>query len=194
MGYDHLGWAYLGLDSLELAKAAFARALAINPRAKAQLYRLAHTLRLMGDYKEAIETLRKIFTVDSTDPWPQYQLGILYQLTGENKTARKHLEKFRQKAEKSLRMDPDNGYNYIALGLVLTRLGQTERGLSLGRKAMLVDSTQHFGFANCSVRREKLKKPWTSWNWQFRVVKKITSGLRSILICNHYVMSHDLEI
>ncbi len=157
-GYDHLGWAYLGLDSLALAKAAFARALAINPRAKAQLYRLAHTLRLMGDYKEAIETLRKIPTFDAKDPWPDYQLGILYQLTGDPKRARKHFERFRQQIEKSLGTDPDDAYNYIALGLVLTRLGQTERGLSLGRKAMLVDSTQHFGFAELLSAQGKIQE------------------------------------
>jgi serine/threonine protein kinase/tetratricopeptide (TPR) repeat protein len=153
---DHLGWAYLGLDSLEQAEAAFERALQLNPTSTLELYRLGHALRLQGKYAEAIEALQKIRAIDPADSWALYQLGVVYDLMGDRKTAREYFERFRQVAQKWVRDNPDNSENYLALGLVLTRLGQRERGWAVGQRAMAVDSSNHFGFAQLlSVQGKK---------------------------------------
>jgi len=145
--YDNLGWAYLGADSLEQAKEAFVRALEITPQFALALYELGHTYRLQGRYQDAVRPLKRILKTDSTESSAKYQLGLLYQLMGNEKTALRHFESFRKDAEKWVQEDPDNGANYITLGLVLTRLGQKERGWSMGQKGMKMDSTLHFEFA-----------------------------------------------
>jgi len=145
--YDNLGWAYLGVDSLEQAKEAFIRALEINPKSPWGLYSLSHTYRLQSRYQEAVRPLKRILKTDSTESSAKYQLGIIYQLMGNEEAAQRHFERFRKDVEKRVQEDPDNGANYITLGLVLTRLGQKERGWSMGQRGMKMDSTLHFEFA-----------------------------------------------
>ncbi len=145
--YDHLGWAYLGLDSLEQAQAAFEKALELNPKSTLELYRLGHALRLQGKYAQAIEPLQKILELDPADSWAHYQLGVVYDLMRNRKAGREHYERFLRDAQKWVRNDSDNSENHLALALVLTRLGQKERGWAVGQRAMAVDSTNHFGFA-----------------------------------------------
>lgn len=174
--YDNLGWAYLGKDSLKQAQAAFEKALEIDPRFTLDLYRLAYTYRLQGRLQVALQTLEKILEVDSSDSWSHYQLGVVYQLIGDNQMAQKLFERFRKVAEKWVKDNPKNGYNYIALGLTLSRMGQTEQGWAMGQKAMTMDSTQHFSFAQLlSVQGKKqevldqlelaVQKGFTNYIW-----------------------------
>ncbi|MFQ5864589.1 MAG: protein kinase [bacterium] len=145
--YDNLGWAYLGVDSLEQAVEAFSRALEIDPRFILDLYRLSHAYRLQGRYQEALQPLQKILEINSNESTAYYQLGILYQLLGNEDEARRKFERFRKDAEKRIGEDPDNGENYISLGLVLTRLGEREQGWKMADKAREMESTSHFGYA-----------------------------------------------
>lgn len=145
--YNNLGWAYLGKDNLEEAKKAFEKALEINPRFILVLYRLAHTYRLQGRFQEALQPLEKILEIDQTESSAHYDIGTIYQLLGNTKEARRYFEKYRKDPEKWVKENPKDADNYISLGVVLTRLGEKDRGWSMGQKAMAIDPTQHFGFA-----------------------------------------------
>lgn len=145
--YDNLGWAYLGADSLEQAKEAFVRALEIAPQFAFALHGLGHTYLLQGRYQDAIHPLKRILQTDPTESSVKYQLGLLYQLMGNEKASQRYFERFRKDVEKWVQEDPENADNYITLGLVLTRLGQKERGWSIGQRGMEMDSTLHFEFA-----------------------------------------------
>ncbi|MBW2037520.1 MAG: protein kinase, partial [Deltaproteobacteria bacterium] len=174
--YDNLGWAFLGKDSLKRAQKAFEKALEINPQFIWDLYRLAFTYRLQGHFQEAIRPLEKILEIDPTESSAHYNLGIIYQLLGNAKAAYGHLEQFRKDVEKWVLEDPDNGNNYVSLGMVLTRLGQKEQGWNMGQKGMAIDSTQHFEFAQLlSVQGKKqealdhlelaVQKGFTNYIW-----------------------------
>jgi serine/threonine protein kinase/tetratricopeptide (TPR) repeat protein len=145
--YDQLGWAYLGVDSLQQAERAFERALKIDPRFTLGLYHLSHALRLQGRYQEALQPLQKILEINPKESVAHYQLGLLHQLIGNEKEARRHFERFRKDAEQRVREDPSNGENYISLGLVLTRLGERDQGWAMAEKARGMKSTSHFGYA-----------------------------------------------
>ncbi|MFQ6114596.1 MAG: tetratricopeptide repeat protein, partial [bacterium] len=145
--YDHLGWAYLGVDSLEQAKKAFERALEIDPRFTLSLYRLSYSYRLQGLYQQALGPLQKILDINPKESIAHYQLGVLYQLMGNEKEARTHFERFREDAEQWVREDPSNGENYVSLGLVLTRLGEKEQGWAMAEKARAIKTTSHLGYA-----------------------------------------------
>lgn len=145
--YNNLGWAYLGKDNLEEAKKAFEKALETDPRFILVLYRLAHTYRLQGRFQEALQPLEKILEIDQTESSAHYDLGTIYQLLGNTKEARRHFEKFRKDPEKWVKENPKDANNYISLGVVLTRLGEKDRGWSMGQKAIAIDPAQHFGFA-----------------------------------------------
>ncbi|MFQ6114341.1 MAG: tetratricopeptide repeat protein, partial [bacterium] len=145
--YNNLGWAYLGKDSLEQAAQAFKKALELDPKHILVMFRLSDTYRLQGLYQEAVRPLQRIIEIDSTESWAKYQLGLLYQLLGDEKTARQYFKRFHKDAKKWLRDDPGKVDNYIALGLVLTRTGEKERGWAMIQKAITVDSTKHFRLA-----------------------------------------------
>ncbi|RMD90327.1 MAG: tetratricopeptide repeat protein [Calditrichaeota bacterium] len=154
--YDHLGWAYLGLDSLRQAEQAFKRALEINPKSTLELYRLAHTYRLQGRYQEGLQPIQKILEINPKETWAYYHLGILYQLLGNKKEAHKNFYTFLKEAEKWVQQEPTNGENYIALGLAKARLGEVKQARKIAAKADQMESTSHFGYAQLlSVLDEK---------------------------------------
>ncbi|MFQ5584500.1 MAG: tetratricopeptide repeat protein, partial [Calditrichia bacterium] len=157
-GYDYLGWAYLGKDSLLQAEEAFKKALELNPSFILDLYRLAHTYRLQGRYEEAIEPLKKILQIDSTEFSAHYNLGLIYSHLNLPKLSRRHYEIFRSYIEKQVRENPEDISNQFPLAVILTRLGEKERGRRIARKAIQTDSTEHFGCAlYYSVTGEKQK-------------------------------------
>lgn len=174
--YNNLGWAYLGKGNLQQARAAFEKVLEINPRFTWALYRLAHTHRLQGRYAEALRALQKIAERQPRDPGLEYQMGVVYQLMGEEQKARRHFERDRKFWEIAVQQNPNHAYNYILLGLALTRLGQTERGWSMGQKAMAIDPSQHFGLGQLLSVRGKteealdqlelsIQKGWRDYIW-----------------------------
>jgi len=146
-GWTSLGWMYLGKDSLRQAQITFEKAQEINPHFTLILYNLGHTYRLQGNYRGAIQSLQRILEMSPSDSWAHYQLGVLYHLHGDHQTSLRHFENIRLEVEKWIRQNPENAYNYYLLGLILTRLGEIERGWDMGQKALAIDSTQHFVYA-----------------------------------------------
>jgi tetratricopeptide (TPR) repeat protein len=146
-GYDYLGWYYLGLDSLDQARQAFEKASKLEPNFTMDLYRLAHTYRLLGRYQDAISVLNKIIRIDSSDASAYYDKGVNLHFQGDDRSARLNFEKYKQFADSWIKENPRNGSNYILLGTVLTRLNQLERGMAMGQKGLSIDSTLHFEFA-----------------------------------------------
>ncbi|MBN1350386.1 protein kinase [candidate division KSB1 bacterium] len=154
--YDHLGWAYLALDSLTQARDAFQRAVEINPRSAIDLYRLAHVHRLLGNYSDAVKPLKKLIEIAPDDSWALYHLGVNYQLLGNHSAANTYFMQFKSEAEKWLKSEPENGKNYFYLAFVLSRLGKEKTAYELGKKAAEVDSTLHFEFAQlCAIQQKK---------------------------------------
>jgi tetratricopeptide (TPR) repeat protein len=134
--YCNMGWAYLGKDDPKQAQAAFEKALKINPRNTVNLWRLTHAQRVQGRYQQALKSLEKTLEINQANPAAHYNLGVLHQLLGNTNTALKHFEIFLREAEGWVRDDPTNGHHYIRLALVLARMGEKERSLFLGGKAM----------------------------------------------------------
>ena len=94
-----LGAAWLSLDSLKKAEDAFGKAREINPDLTINLYRLAHTYRLKGEYDKAIEILKRILKVTPDEASAYYDLGINYQSLGNLEEARKYFSGFKKIAD-----------------------------------------------------------------------------------------------
>jgi serine/threonine protein kinase/Tfp pilus assembly protein PilF len=133
--HNYLGWAYLGMDDFSGAQAAFEEELKLRPRNIFILWRLAHAQRLQGHYREAITLLNRIMEIDPSQG-TNYYLGIIYNHLGENETALKHFERYRQYMEQRIKEDPADGRNYISLALFFAHMGEKERSISLGQKGM----------------------------------------------------------
>jgi serine/threonine protein kinase len=162
--YYHLGWTYIGLDSLISAEMAYKKAIEINPRQGIypqftwDLIRLGYIYQLQGRYMEAIQTFQEVPKIDPTQHLAHYYTGLVYDQIGEEVKAQHYFKLYYQKIEHWLEYYPDNGMTYIALGLVLTRLGQKERAWSLGKKAIEIDSTLHIEFAQLLCAQGKLQE------------------------------------
>ncbi len=146
-GWIYLGQAYLGKDSLEQAEEAFKKVLEIRPNYIPGLNFLSGTYNFQGNYQAAIQPLEKILEVDPSQLWSHYNLGVLYQSLGDAQSSQRHFEIYRKEIERNISESPETGINYLVLGLVLTRLGDKERGLEMGRKAMELNPDQHFEYA-----------------------------------------------
>jgi tetratricopeptide (TPR) repeat protein len=134
--HNFLGWAYLGMDDFSGAQAAFEEELKLRPGTTIILWSLSHAQRLQGHYREAITLLDRIMEIDRSDQYANYNLGIIYQHLGENETALKHFERYRQYVEQRIKEDPADGRNYISLASILAHMGEKERSISLGQKGM----------------------------------------------------------
>jgi eukaryotic-like serine/threonine-protein kinase len=121
--YDHLGWAYLGKGDLEQARIAFEKALELDPKSTVALFRLFYTYRLQKYYLKALEALKRIQAIDTSESI-HYHMGLIYQSLNDRDQAHKHFELSRIEIQKDVRTNPKDISNQINLAIVRARLGQ----------------------------------------------------------------------
>jgi adenylate cyclase len=146
-GHSSLGWACLGEGDLARAAEAYTTALEIHPGATLDHFRLGHTYRLQRRYDEAVAVFLRIPSIDETEYSAYYDAAVVYQIQGDESSARHNFERYLWEVEKRLESEPEKASHYIDAALVLSHLGQDERSRSMGRKALEIDPSQHFGYA-----------------------------------------------
>ncbi|MCD6596945.1 MAG: tetratricopeptide repeat protein [Bacteroidales bacterium] len=154
-GYFYLGSTYFGMDEFENAEAAYLKAMDLYPGFSLNQYRLAHIYRLQGKHARAIEVLKDILQNNPDEVSAHYDMGVNYQLMGNTESARDHFLEFKKYAEQQMMNFPEDPETYIALGTVLTRLGEKEAGWSIGKRAIEIDSTLHFKYAELLAVQDK---------------------------------------
>lgn len=146
-GYYNLGCAYVGMDEWEKANEAYLKARDLNQNLLLNQYRLAYTYWILEKPLKAIEVLKEILQLNPNEAQPHYILGVFYEEMGDKKFASEHYLKFRAVAEAWEEEFPEMPDTYIVLGIILTRLGEKEAGWEVGKKALELDSTFNFRYA-----------------------------------------------
>ncbi|MGD0756582.1 MAG: tetratricopeptide repeat protein [Bacteroidales bacterium] len=146
--YINLGSAWLSKDSLSKAEIAFKKARDLNPNFILNLYRLAHTYRIQEHYNEAIGILKKIPEIDQDEVSAYYDIGVNYQSMGNHQEARKYFSIFKKIiSEEWMKKSSDDAGTYIDLSAVMARLGEMDSSRQMLQKAIKIDSTLHYRFA-----------------------------------------------
>lgn len=154
-GYYYLGSAYVGLDNLEKAENNFIKARDIDRTFLMNQWRLAHVYRLLGMHEKAIEVLEEILSIDPSENFTNYDIGINYELKGDHKNALNKFLELKKVCEQWLEEYPDNFNSYLNYGLVFSRLGEKEKGWEIGKQAMHLDSTMHIRTAELLAVQDK---------------------------------------
>jgi tetratricopeptide (TPR) repeat protein len=154
-GYFYLGTANVAIDNLERATIEYTKGRDLDSKLFRNQYRLAHVYRLQGEYDKAIEILNDILHINPEETSAHYDLGINYNLMGESEKARIHFHEYKTNAEKWIVAYPEDPLTYITNGLVLTHLGERDSGWAIGKKALELDSTIHFLFAEFLAVQDK---------------------------------------
>ena len=158
-GYFYLASAYIGLDSISKAAAAYQKAREINPYFITNQYRLAQLYHTQGQYKEAIRILEKILEINQkggtgnseaihernqNEPSAYYDLGVNYQSIGNKEEARKYYSIYKKivREERLIKL-PENANSYITMGRVMVRMEDVDSSLLMLKKAIEIDSTLH---------------------------------------------------
>ncbi len=156
-GYANMGSAWLCYDSLSKAEAAFVKAREINPDLILNLYNLAHTYRIQKKYDRAIPTLKYILKINQDEISAYYDLGVNYQSMGNQVEARKYFLSFKKSAEEEwIKKLPNDAGTYTSLAAVFARLGETDSSMQMLRKAIEIDSAQHYKFAEVLCLQGKI--------------------------------------
>jgi tetratricopeptide (TPR) repeat protein len=153
--YFYLGSCHLWMDDFESAEKAYLEGREINPDLMIVQYRLAHTYRLQGKFDQAIEVLKNILNINPGEVSAYYDLGINYKEKGDLRSAQANFTKFLETAKAWEVEYPDDPATYIVLGTTLTRLGQIEEGWQAGTKALEMDSSIHFRYAEFLAAQDK---------------------------------------
>jgi tetratricopeptide (TPR) repeat protein len=147
-GYTQLDSAWLSVDSLSGAENEFIKAREMNPGNLVNLYRLAHTYRLQGKYDSAIGILKDILLNNTNEASAMYDLGVNYQLAGDNDASVKYFTEFRKYAKEVwMKKYPDDPASYIVMSAVTARLGEMDLSVRMLNKAAVLDSTRHEKYA-----------------------------------------------
>jgi tetratricopeptide (TPR) repeat protein len=156
-GYSYLGSAWICKDSINKAEVAYSKAREINPDLTINLYRLAHTYRMGGDYNKAIGILKKIIEKNANEASAYYDLGINCQSIGNQQDSRKYFSVFRKIAsEDYMKKWPNDAGTYIAIAAVSAHLNDMESSQLMLRKAIGIDSTLHDRFAEVLCTQGKV--------------------------------------
>ncbi len=102
--------------------------------------------------------MKEILTIDPNEAYAHYNLGINYELMGKENLARDQYFKYKSFAELWVKEDPDMPISYVRLGAILTLLGDKEAGWEAGRKAIEMDSSLHFQYAEFLAVQGKKKE------------------------------------
>jgi len=145
--YYNLAYAYIGMDSLDLALAALERSLEIDGEFVEGLELIGHVLRLKGRYTQSLNALNRQLTADPDAVEPHYYMGVVYRSAGNNGRARDSFDRFRQITRWRLEDEPESAEYLVDLGLVLTRTGQPQGARAAIERAVAADTTAHFEFA-----------------------------------------------
>ena len=146
-GYFYLGAGYFGIDELEKARDAFAKARELAPGMILNQYNLAHTYRALGKYELAVEVLKEIIEIDPDESDVYYYLGICYNLMGADEMAISNYQKFLSMTEYQVSENPNNPVTLMTKGTVLSRLGRREEGMEVGKRGFEMDTAYHYSYA-----------------------------------------------
>ena len=156
-GYSNLGAAWISIDSLDKAEAAFEESREIDPDFTINLYRLAHTYRLQGNYDKAIGMLKEILEINPDEASAYYDMGMNYQFMRKAQEAREQFAEFKKIAyEVWLVKWPDSPNTYRVLSVIAARLDDIETSNLMLRKAIEIDSTLHDRFAEVYCAQGKV--------------------------------------
>jgi tetratricopeptide (TPR) repeat protein len=174
--YWNLGSAWFCHDSLAQAEKAFRKAREISPNLTVDLFRLAHTCSLRGDYDEAINILKEIPEInpeETASAW--YGIGTEYQLKGDEAEANKYFAKYKKYVtDVWMKEWSDSPYTYICLGAVAARTGDMELSYQMLQKAMDIDSTLHARFAELLCLQGKIPEALS------QIEKALDKGYRDL--------------
>jgi tetratricopeptide (TPR) repeat protein len=157
-GYAYKGSAFVGRDNLKEAELAFCKARDLEPNPMWSLYRLAYVYRLQGKYDESIEVLKEILTQYPDEVHVHYELGLGYNILGDQNYARDHLNNYKNDAENLIVDYPNNPVYYLNCGMAYTRLGNRKAGWELGLEAWEIDSTNYFAFAEFYAVQDSIEE------------------------------------
>jgi tetratricopeptide (TPR) repeat protein len=168
--YTYLGSAWICADSLAKAETAFEKAREINPKFTFNLFRLSFTYALRGKYNEAAEVLKGIPAInpaEASSAW--YDLGAVYQLSGDEEQARKYLSQYRKyAAEEWIKAFPDDALTYFSIAKADARLGDPESSKQMLQKAVGIDSSLHAPIAEVLCLQGKIPEALTEMEKAFR--------------------------
>lgn len=124
----------------------YANAAIADPESAEPLMRQATVFTAMGDYDQALATIRE--SLERSDwVWAQNQLGGIYVFRGEYDKAEAALRE-------AVRMDPDYQWTYQNLGGVLVLVGRLDEAIALFEEAGQDQGlTQNFLFRHLALFR-----------------------------------------
>lgn len=138
--WDHLGWAYLGIDSLSSAGRAYERALEVRPESLKALMRAGFVDLLRERPREALRHFRRVIELEGVTARARdegvYYAGLASQRLGEDSAARAHLQRYRDYAERFARQSPTRPAEQLEVARALSRLGERERGWRIAQTAL----------------------------------------------------------
>lgn len=146
-GFAYLASTFVGLDQLDSALINYQKSVGLNPKLLYSQYHLAHVYRILSQYDKSMEVLQNIQTLIPTEIAVHYQKGIVYKLEGQEELAKECFKTYIEKAARWETDYPDNPGTYTSIGAGWTQLGEMEKGLEIGRKALELDSAFHFDYA-----------------------------------------------
>ena len=157
-GYCYKASVFAARDNLIEAENAFCKARDLEPTAVWGLYRLAHVYRLQGKYDGAIEVLKGILNQYPEESDAHYDLGVVYNMLGDQNNAREHFLAYKNSCENWMDTSPDDPESYLCCGIVYTRLGRREAGLELALEAKKIDSTYYLTFAEFYAVQDSIEE------------------------------------
>ena len=167
--YINLGTAFLCLDSLRSAEKYFRKAMELNPEYTLILYRLAHTLRLQGKHSDAVKILKKIPDISNEEVSVYYDIGVNYQAMENNNESVRYFTIFKENIMKVwMKRWPNDPGTYISLGAVTARLGDLQTSREMLEKAVRIDPTIHYRFAELLCLQDRIPEAVSQMELAFR--------------------------
>lgn len=157
-GYFYMGVAYFNMDEIDRAREKFEKARELSPGLLLNLYNLAHTYRILGEYNLAVEVLKRILELYPEESDPFYYLGICHNLMGADELAISSYQEFLSLTESQILEDPGNSAILLTKGIVLTRLGRKEEGMETGRRGYEMDTAKHYNYTQLLAVQNKTEE------------------------------------
>lgn len=153
--YDYLmeqGWIYQKAGDQMGAIHSFLLAAKAQPGTAATFYELGMSFFLLDEYQRARTHFERVLELEPKDDRAEFMLGVLDIMT-------QHEPDAKGRFETALALQPRNPHYLLHYGVLLNKLGETDKGIEFMREAEALDAANpltHYNLGRAYLNQGKL--------------------------------------
>ena len=193
--YNGLAEVYLKQRLLDQAEKSYAKAVRLNPSGITAILGLGQVYAKQARYDDAVTQFQKVVEIQSDNTDAHYQLAQIYIKLGEKEKASSAMEFFKilrhtdpllQKAQKWVKIHPDDPKGYNNLGILYLMRKRYDKAIENYKRAVSVSpslAAAHYNLGLAYHKQGNIKLAISAYQKALSIDAKLAIAHNNIAVC-----------